>query len=190
MDRPWKVISAFVGVFIAGAVFGGFFTLRSAGKWLAAEKGRNPVVAPAKAPKPSGAGTAAKAGAGTTGQRAIAPQVMRQLTQRLSPTPEQQKAIRPIVGRAAEDLQRMQREHLADTARTTERMYADVAAILTPEQRTKLEQMRQEMLERVRREREKSGELQPSGDVMAKPGTGGTRPAGPKKIERDAKSVP
>ena len=189
MDRPWKVISAFVGVFIAGAVFGGFFTLRSAGKWLVAEKERPAVVAPAKSPKATGATTVAKPPA-VSGQRAIAPQVMRQLTQRLNPSPEQQKAIRPIVGRAAEDLQRMQREHLADTARTTERMYADVAAILTPEQRTKLEQMRQEMLERVRREREKSGELQPSGDVMAKPGATVTRPVGQKKSERDAKPGP
>jgi hypothetical protein len=27
MDVPWKVILAFVGVFIAGAVFGGVFTM-------------------------------------------------------------------------------------------------------------------------------------------------------------------
>jgi Spy/CpxP family protein refolding chaperone len=112
---------------------------------------------------------------------------MRQLTQRLNPTPEQQKAIRPIVGRAAEDLQRMQREHLADTARTTERMYADVSALLTPEQRAKLEQMRQEMLERVRREREKRGEVPPAPNVAAKPGG---RPAAPGKVEKDPKTSP
>lgn len=190
MDRPWKVISAFVGVFIAGAVFGGFFTLRSAGKWLVTERERAAPTAPAKAPKSPVGSSAIQPGAGGAGQSRIAPQVMRQLTQRLNPTPEQQKAIRPIVNRAAEDLQRMQREHLADTARTTERMYADVAAILTPEQRTKLEQMRQEMLERVRREREKRGEVQPAGDVMARPAAGGTRPSGQKKSERDARPSP
>ena len=152
MDRPWKVILAFVGVFIAGAVFGGFFTLRSAAR--VAEVTR-PKAASAKAPasKPAPGAPAAPATA-----KGIAPQVMRQLTQRLSPTPEQQKAIRPIVSRAAEDLQRMQKEHLADTTRTTERMYADVAALLTPAQRTQLEQMRQEMLERVRKVREKRDE--------------------------------
>jgi hypothetical protein len=153
MDRPWKVILAFVGVFIAGAVFGGFFTLRSAARVAEATRpkasaakvsaGKTPAPAPAAAPAPA---------------KGIAPQVMRQLTQRLSPTPEQQKAIRPIVSRAAEDLQRMQKEHLADTTRTTERMYADVAALLTPAQRTQLEQMRQEMLERVRKVREKRDE--------------------------------
>lgn len=179
MDKPWKVISAFVGVFVAGAVFGGFFTLRSASTWLAPEK-------PKAAPAP-----AAKSGKGGAAQKGIAPQVMRQLTQRLNPTPDQQKAIRPIVSRAAEDLQRMQREHLADTTRTTERMYADVAAILTPEQRTKLEQMRQEMLERVRREKEKRGEIQApaGGDIMAKPAGGGAR-LPPKKTEKDAKPGP
>ncbi|MBM3865877.1 MAG: hypothetical protein FJ381_08255 [Verrucomicrobia bacterium] len=153
MDRPWKVILAFVGVFIAGAVFGGFFTLRSGA--LVVEVAR-PKVGPASQ-------SVAAAFTAPAAAKGIAPQVMRQLTQRLSPAPEQQKAIRPIVSRAAEDLQRMQKEHLADTTRTTERMYADVAAVLTPMQRTQLEQMRQEMLERVRKMREKRGEAAADG---------------------------
>jgi len=161
MDRPWKVISAFVGVFIAGAVFGGFFTLRSVDRVVDAARGKGtPAKAPATKPAPA---------------KGIAPQVMRQLTQRLSPTPEQQKAIRPIVSRAAEDLQRMQREHLADTTRTTERMYADVSALLTPAQRTQLEQMRQEMLERVRKVREKRDETPAEGTAKSTPA--GTPPA-------------
>jgi hypothetical protein len=177
MEKPWKVILAFVGVFIAGAVFGGFFTLRSAGKWLGAERTKSP---------PS-AKTSAGAVAAPTPSLAIraTQQVMRQLTQRLSPTPEQQKALRPIVARASEDLQRLQRDHLADVTRTTERMYADLAPILTPEQRVKLQQMREEMLERARREREKkAAEVQPAGDVMAKPGP---RPAPATRPEKGAK---
>lgn len=180
MDRPWKVISAFVGVFIAGALFGGFFTLRSAGKWQMTERARS-----APAPKAAAPGATAAQPAPAAAQGRIFPQVMRQFTQRLNPTLEQQKAIRPIVARAAEDLQRMQRENLADTTRTSERMYADVAAILTVEQRAKLEQMRQEMLERVRREKEKRGDLPASGDVTAKPGA---RPNPPAKTEKAGKS--
>jgi hypothetical protein len=157
MNRPWKVILAFVGVFIAGAVFGGFFTLRSAARVVEVAR---PKAGPAKASASKPVTTVPAAPATAKG---IAPQVMRQLTQRLSPTPEQQKAIRPIVSRAAEDLQRMQKEHLADTTRTTERMYADVAALLTPAQRTQLEQMRQEMLERVRKVREKRDEAAADG---------------------------
>ena len=150
MDRPWKVILAFVVVFIAGAVFGGVFTARSADR-------------PAKAGKQAGKEPGGR----------IYPQLMRQFTQRLNPTAEQQKAITPIVARAAEDLQRMQREHLADTTRTTERMYEDVAALLTPEQKAKLDKMHQERRERVRRETEKRGEAAPGPDVAAKPAAKG-----------------
>ena len=157
MDRPWKVVFAFVGVFVAGAVFGGVFVLSSS---------------VGRADRPVKAG---KAAAKEPGGR-IYPQLMRQFTQRLSPTPDQQKAITPIVARAAEDLQRMQREHLADTTRTTERMYEDVAAVLTPEQRAKLDKMRLEMRERVRREKEKRGDPGAvSPEVAAKPAPkGGT----------------
>lgn len=178
MDKPWKVIFAFVGVFIAGAVFGGFFTLRSAGKWGAGDRPR---------PVPKAAPVAGQAGKAAPPPGRIYPQVMRQFTQRLKPTPEQQKSIEPIVSRAAEDLQRMQREHLTDTTRTTERMYADVASILTPVQRTKLEQMREEMHERVRKEKEKRGEAPPAADVMAKPGA---RPGATPRPEKAAKTVP
>jgi hypothetical protein len=149
MDRPWKVILAFLGVFIAGAVFGGSFTARLA----------RVVDRPAKAGKQAGKEPGGR----------IYPQLMRQFTQRLNPTVEQQKAITPIVARAAEDLQRSQREHLADTTRATERMYEDVAALLAPEQRTKLEKMRQETRDRVRREKEKRGDAFPGTDVSAKP---------------------
>lgn len=150
MDRPWKVILAFVGVFIAGAVFGGVFTARSADR-------------PAKAGKQAGKEPGGR----------IYPQLMRQFTQRLNPTAEQQKAITPIVARAADDLQRIQREHLADTTRTTERMYEDVAALLTPEQRAKFDKMHQEMRERVRREKEKRGDAVLVPDVAAKPAAKG-----------------
>ena len=179
MDKPWKVIMAFVGVFIAGAVFGGFFTLRSAAK-RPVDRAR---VAQPSSPKGKAGATGTAQSPALTGR--IAPQVMRQLTQRLSPTPEQKKAITPIVARAAEDMQRMQREHLAATTRTTERMYADVAAILTAEQRTQLEQMRQEMLERVRREKEKRGEIQAGSDTAAKMGT---KPAAPVRSDKAGKS--
>ncbi|MBI5690965.1 MAG: hypothetical protein HZC55_12825 [Verrucomicrobia bacterium] len=167
MDRPWKVIAAFVGVFIAGAVFGGFFTLRSAGRWFAPERPKGAVKA---AP-----GSGQAAGNATILSRS-AQQVMRSLNPRLNLTAEQQKAIRPIVSRATEDLQRMQREHLADVTRTTERMYADLAPVLTVEQRTRLQQMREEMFERAVREREKRGEASP---VAAK-----------KVAEKDPKSGP
>lgn len=171
MDKPWKVILAFVGVFMAGAVFGGIFTLRASGKRLAAERGADPSVERSKgvtvappatksAPAPGVGAPAQPVPVQPPGPRSIGPALMRQFTQRLNPDPEQTKKIRPLVNRAAEDLQRLQREHLQDTTRVTERMYEDVAALLTRPQRTQLEMMRQEMLERVRKERERRGELQ------------------------------
>src|SRR5207248_10892094 len=97
MDKPWKVIFAFVGVFIAGAVFGGLFTLRTSAKRFVAEPAR---------PLPETVVTTTTAKAGKEKirpkelQGGIAPALMRRFTQRLNPTTEQQKAIRLVVGRA------------------------------------------------------------------------------------------
>src|SRR4051812_40588665 len=128
MDKPWKVILAFVGVFIAGAVFGGLFTLGTSSRHLANEEAANRIVttAPAVAPKaepatvqtptvtppaPTPVAQTAPAQAPAPPNR-IAPALMTQFTKRLSPTADQRKKIRVVVDRAAEDFQRMQREHL------------------------------------------------------------------------------
>ena len=83
---------------------------------------------------------------------------MRRFVQRLSLTPEQQKKIRPLVGRAGEDLDRMRQENIADARRVTERMYADVSEVLTLEQRSELEQMRKQEHERVQNDAKKRRE--------------------------------
>lgn len=161
MDKPWKVILAFLGVFMAGAVFGGLFTLRASAKRFASElelsRAANPppTVVVKESPPPAQAATQPPAKATPTPQDRNVIVVMRQLNQRVSPTADQQKAMRVIVARATEDLQRLQREHWQDTTRVTERMYEDLGAVLSPEQRTQLEKMRQEMLERVRNAKEK-----------------------------------
>jgi hypothetical protein len=185
MDKPWKVISAFVGVFVAGAVFGGLFTLRTSSKRWAAEQAS---LAAAKAPsvvvvdqkQPSAAPTALEQPAKTASQPGpqapkpqdrIVPAVMNQMTRRLNPTAEQKEKIRPLIARATEDIQRLTREHWQDTTRVTERMYEDIAALLSTEQRVQLENMRQEALERVRKAREKQRD-----EAQAK---GSARPAKP-----------
>ena len=149
MDKPWKVIFAFVGVFIAGAIFGGLFTLRAAGRVFS------------KLPPPAVAGPAPKAKAPAAPPIGVA--MMRQLTQKLKLTPEQKEKIRPIVARAGADLQRLRRENLQDTTRVMERMHEDIAASLTPEQRSELEQMRKSMQERVSAQNAKSGDA-PAGE--------------------------
>lgn len=162
MQSPWKVIFALIGVFVAGVVFGGVFTL-AVTKMFRAEL-RSALAAHAARLQPPSEPSGRKAAVAAPQSRGIQPAIMRQLTQRLNPTPEQQKAIRQIVGRAQEDWQRMGREHIADIARVLDRMYEDVSALLSPEQRLQLDQMRQEMLERARKEREKRTRPEPSKD--------------------------
>jgi hypothetical protein len=185
MDKPWKVISAFVGVFVAGAVFGGFFTLRATNKRAAAELANASQPAPAvvvetkqpSVPTPStpAAGDAAKGAAQASTQSAARPQdrivpaLMRKMTLALNPTPEQRKKILPLIARATEDMQRLDREHWQNTTRVTERMYEDIAALLTPEQQIQLEKMRQEVLERVRKLREKQREEAQAKSNAARP---------------------
>lgn len=157
MDKPWKVVLAFIGVFVAGAVFGGLFTLRATGK-RPVEKAVLTVPPPVQAqPAP------AKAPA------SVGPALMRQFTRKLKPTPEQREKIDPLVGRAGEDLQRLNalsraqaRENLENVTRVMERMYEDVAAWLTPEQRIELAEMRRQWQEKVAEERKKRSEPAPA----------------------------
>lgn len=188
MDKPWKVISAFVGVFVAGAVFGGLFTLRASSKRTAAEQAslaaaKTPSVVvvdhkqsstPSATPEQA-AKTAAQSGTQPPArpQDRIVPAVMNQMTRRLSPTAEQREKIRPLIARATDDIQRLTREHWQDTTRVTERMYEDIAAVLTPEQRIQLENMRQEALERVRKAREKQRDEAQAKSTAARPNPSG-----------------
>lgn len=158
MERPWKIILAFVLVFIAGAVFGGVFTVGVAAR-------RNAVGARASRPAASqtspGSVTPARGkpvAEPVAKASTLTPTLMRQFTGRLSLSAEQKERISPIVSRASEDFVRLRQENLADTARVTERMFADVSAVLTPAQRAELEVMRRQMQERVQNERRKRAE--------------------------------
>jgi len=199
MNSSWKVIGAFIGVFIAGAVFGGFFTLRTTGKRGANEFGvsrffgvgapvasRLPPLTPPVAPVAGSAGVSLPLSQPNqvppiqTSTSRVAPALMNQISKRVSPSLEQREKIRPIVSRASEDTQRMQGEYLQDTARVSERMYEDVAALLTADQRVHLEKMRHEMRERVRKEREKRGDLPPKPGANARQNGAGQSGSSPK----------
>jgi hypothetical protein len=84
---------------------------------------------------------------------------MNQFTRKLSGLSGTQKdSLRKILGRAGEDYHRLRQENVADVARVTERMYADVSGVLTMEQRTELENMRKQVEERLQAERRKRAE--------------------------------
>lgn len=164
MDVPWKVILAFVSVFIAGAVFGGVFTLGVSAR-------RNPNV-PRQAPgaerglaqfpavtqpKSEVAGPQApKSGVTPPRTNPITRELMNQFTRKLSGLSGTQKdSLRKILGRAGEDYHRLRQENVADVTRITERMYADVSGVLTLEQRSELENMRKQVEEKLQAERRK-----------------------------------
>ena len=151
MEKPWKVVFAFICVFMAGAVFGGFFTLRGAKR----RELETPVVTP---PPVQTAGAVQRPLPPAPVGVQIQPAIMRQFTQRLHLTVDQREKIKPVVAHATEELQRLRRENLHDTTRVMETMYADVAASLTPEQRAELEDMKKKMQERVAAEKKKRDE--------------------------------
>lgn len=184
MDKPWKVISAFIGVFAAGAVFGGFLTLRSASKrWEKESQLQNQLFeaktaaavaaaqaaaqASAKSPTPVAQATAGPGGAQPAPptvavRNAIAISLLRQFEKRLKPSNQQRDRMRQVLARYGEDFQhlrqeneRQQHQYLADSVRLSERMYREVGELLTAEQRGELDKMRRETQERAERERQK-----------------------------------
>lgn len=165
MDKPVKVIVAFIGVFIAGAIFGGVFTFRASARrqpppqrpltHLPPEGVRAQVAGPQVMAQP---GAAART-------NPITPQLMRNFTKSLSLSPEQREKLQPIVSRAGEDFQRLReeearrrQENLADVARVNERMYVDVSGLLTSDQRVQLQEMRQRIEDRMQAERQRRAE--------------------------------
>jgi Spy/CpxP family protein refolding chaperone len=126
MNKPWKVILAFLGVFLAGAVFGGFISMRAAKRFMGNATPREP---------------------GAPGGQ-FSPQILKRLTERLGLTPEQQEKIRPILKQTEEEMRRLRQAGFRETIAVAEHMNEQMAALLTPEQKTKLDAMHQEMRER------------------------------------------
>lgn len=185
---PWKVILAFVGVFIAGAIFGGVFTLGVSARRVVNVPRQAPGVDRSVAqfpavsqPKSQVAGPQIpKSGGSSSRTNPITPVLMSQFTRKLSGlSPTQKDSLRTILGRAGEDYHRLRQENLADVTRVTERMYADVSGVLTMEQRTELEQMRKKLEERFQADRRKRQE-QAAAEAASRAAQGSaakTRPA-------------
>ena len=94
MDKPWKVILAFTGIFLAGILVGGLSSLR----W-----GRNFVQR-----QPMG--------------EQYGPQLMQRLVTELNLTPEQQAKINPIVTAASDELRDLRRSTQRTSAAVLVRM--------------------------------------------------------------------
>jgi Spy/CpxP family protein refolding chaperone len=76
-----------------------------------------------------------------------APRHLKRLADRLELTPQQEDLIRPIVRRNMEQLNHVRSQSMAETQLIVEDMQREISERLTPEQRTKFEQMNREARE-------------------------------------------
>ncbi len=129
MDKPWKIALVLLGIFVAGALTGGAVAIRFVQKKFAAR------------PMPE----------------QWAPMQMKRLAERLDLSPEQKEQLHPIVRRNMEQLNRLRTYSFAETRSIIERMQREIADKLTPEQRTKFEQMNKELRERAQRFQQERG---------------------------------
>ncbi len=153
MSRNWKIILAFLGVFVAGAVFGGFASLRYVRQKFEQARLRTPA-----------------------SLEQFSPQIMKRFSNRLDLTAAQKEKLRPIIRQAGEELRKLRQSGERDAIAVAERMHEQVAEILTPAQQEKLEQMKRDMRERWQRDRQQRwGERPPPGNrpPPPPPGAGG-----------------
>ncbi|CAM2972850.1 hypothetical protein [Rariglobus hedericola] len=155
MASTAKIILAVGGIFIAGAVTGGFVSLRVADH-LARQKRLVERIGPSE--------------------------IGARLAEQLQLTPEQKDKIRPIITRTSEELRKVRRDSFSQTAELVSKMDADLAKLLTVEQQALLKEIRQReeerrkqwMNERTKRNNERNEPRPPGG-----PAEDGARPSGP-----------
>lgn len=144
MDKSWRVILAFIGIFVAGTVTGGLITLRVVQTVKGGPRGERWF----RSPPP---GQAQPASSNNPAPPQIGLQLFRRITDQLDLTPEQKEKIRPIEVRTSEDLRRLRRDVQHNTELLIEKSQDEIAAILTPEQRAKFEELVARGRERVKK---------------------------------------
>jgi hypothetical protein len=148
MKPSWKIIAAFAGIFIAGAIAGGFGALGLAKKYA-----RRPPPPPAEQ---------------------FGFQQMKKLVEQLVLTPEQIERIRPILTETGDDL----RGHRREAMKLLERMEARVTRELTEEQRVRFAalQAREQDDRRKRWQSERTRRGEPEGAPASPTPPEGARP--------------
>lgn len=140
MTANIKVVLAVGGIFLTGAVTGGF-----AGFRLGEHYAKPPPLQPRGSPVELLGGHAAE---------------------QLNLTPAQKKQIRPIIGRTSEELRSISRAAFGRSGELIAQMDAELAKILTPEQFDKLREIRAKESERRKqwmKDRPKQYDGRPSG---------------------------
>ncbi len=157
MASTFKIILAVSGIFVAGAVTGGFVGVRVFGH-LAQKKQ-----------------VVERIGPNEIGAR---------LAEQLQLTPEQNAKIRPLLSRTSEELRKVRREAFSQASALVTTMDAELSKVLTEEQRVLLKEVRAreeerrkkwmaERAERAERAKRKEGQTQ---EGTRKPNSDGARP--------------
>ena len=118
MARTWKVILAFTGIFLAGAVAGGFVSLRFV-----------------KVPPPQVLRQTVTEQQWVVGQ-------MRRFINELKLDEAQRVQVKPALDRAAADFQRLRRRSYRETMDIIERMNDEITPILSDDQKENFEDIR------------------------------------------------
>ena len=127
MNKPWQVCLVLVAIFAAGGVSGGLLVFRIARKY---------------APPPPGV---------------LIVRRIENVARELQPSPAQMERVQPIVKRNVEELTKLSRQSMHTVHEMLERMETEIGAELTPEQRTRYEQILKERREVRRRMQERHG---------------------------------
>ncbi len=118
MDKTWKAVLAFVGIFLAGAVAGGFVSLGFV-----------------KVPPPQVLRQTVTEQQWVIGQ-------MRRFVNELKLNEAQREQVKPALERAAGDIRRLRRRAYRETMDIIEGVNNEIAPMLTGEQKEKFEDIR------------------------------------------------
>lgn len=127
MNKPWQVCLVLAAIFAAGGISGGLVALQ---------------VARRNAPPPPGVWIARR---------------IENISRELELTPAQMERVQPIVKRNVDELTKLSRQSMRTVHGMLERMETEIEAELTPEQRTKYEQILKERREQRRRMQDSHG---------------------------------
>jgi hypothetical protein len=146
MNASWKVVLAFIGVFVAGTIFGGGFALRISEKLA-------PRTQPRKLVNPQ-----PKAGANAL---PFGTQLLRRFAENLDLSNEQRDKLRPLVLAAESQIAEIRQGSLEQTEKILRKLQEDFRAELQPEQLRKLNRMQQRQQEVMREEQQRRKQQQP-----------------------------
>ncbi|MFA6960727.1 MAG: hypothetical protein WC205_08265 [Opitutaceae bacterium] len=142
MAANLKIVLAVGGIFLAGAVTGGFVGVRVV-EHMAAGKRAIPRIGPTE--------------------------IGGRLAEQLNLTAEQKQKIQPVFARISEELRKVRRDSFTKTAALITQMDVEMSKVLTPEQRVRLQAIRTKEEERrkqwmtERAERAKHNDTRPPG---------------------------